>query len=349
MDNLESSPQETESAGVETALLDAMKEHGITDLPARADNTVKSLETSENEDKPAASQAAPGSETTSGEPKAEETPATDNAAPGSIEPPADWSDADKTTFKELDVKGQELLLKRYKDFQGDYTRKTTELADARKFHDELSPILKEFEPQFKYHGINATQAVSALLNAQAMLDRDPTTAIKSLIDMYKVDVKSFQPSDEKFVDPEVATLKKELNDLKGQLNQTTQSTRASQLSQVQKAVEDFKTEKDATGNTKYPYFDKVQDAMARLIQAKEASDLPSAYDKAIRLNDELFGKTIKDREAAALKAREEEVRKQTEEAKKKQEGNIKGRNTPTSPKTPVTVEDNLRAAFNSLR
>ncbi len=293
--------------------------------------------------------STPAPETTSG--KTEEVKTSpEQQAPASKEPPANWSDEDKAAFAKLAPEGQDLLLNRYKDMQADYTQKTQKLSEASKFYDEHSPLLKQYESYVTPRGMTLSQALPLLFNAQAALDNDPKDALKKIAESYGVKV-NFEEKDEKFADPEVAELKKQIQALEGKLNQTVQSTRQSTESQVKNVIESFRNEKDASGNLLYPHFDKLQSEMATIINAAKLAgktlDLKSAYDKALRLDDDLYGATLKERADAALKARDEEARKQAEDAKKKLDGNIKGRNTPDAPKKPVTIEDNLRAAFRT--
>lgn len=297
--------------------------------------------------KTAPASAAPAPETTSGNPEGEKTP--EQQAPASQEPPENWSPELKSDFAKLAPEGQAILLTRYKEMQADYTKKTTENADARKFKEDLDPIFKAYEPLMRTHGLTPDTALKAFFNAQMALDQDPVNFIKTIAEGYKIDLKTLTEANDKFVDPEIADLKKQIQRLEGQLNQTAQTSKVSQESQVKDKIDAFRNERDASGNPKYPYFDKVANDMARIVnlakQSGETIDLATAYDKAIRLDDELFNKTIRDREAAALKARDEEVKRQTEEARKKAEGNIKGRNTPAVSTKPVSIEDNLRAAM----
>lgn len=290
--------------------------------------------------------STPAPETTSGKTETVTKPP-EQQAPASKEPPANWSDEDKAAFAKLAPEGQELLLNRYKDMQADYTQKTQKLSEASKFYDEHSPLLKQYESYVGQRGLTLNQALPLLFNAQAALDNDPKDALKKIAQSYGVKV-TFEDG-EKFADPEIADLKKEIQNLKGQLNQTVQSTRQSNDNQVKTVIDNFRNEKDSSGALLHPHFEKLQNEMATIINAAKLSgttiDLKTAYDKALRLDDELYNTTLKQQADAALKARDEEAKRLAEEARKKQDGNIKGRNTPSEPKKPVTIEDNLRAAF----
>ena len=52
---------------------------------------------------------------------------------------------------------------------------------------------------------------------------------------------------------------------------------------LQRAVQEFKVAKDASGQLLHPHFDEVGPSMDGLLRSGLASDLPSAYDAALRL------------------------------------------------------------------
>jgi hypothetical protein len=323
--------------------------------PTLEDSLREALKAADTEKKTEVAAPAPASETTSGNTEIKtpvETKSSGEQTPDSREPPEHWSDADKTAFKALPTEGQDFLLRREKETTADYTKKTQDIAETRKFREDLEPVFKNNAQQLQMMGASPAQAVELMFNVQRALLTDPANAFKALANSFNFDLKTLLPDakDDKFTDPEVETLKKQIQDLNGKVNMTLQTSQASQEAQVKSTIESFRNEKDATGNPKYPYFDKVQGDMASIISVARQSgkpiDLATAYDKAIRLDDELYTQTLKARDAAAIKAREEEARLQAEKAKKAGEANIKGRNTPTMPKTPVTIEDNLRAAMN---
>lgn len=299
---------------------------------------------------------APASEepTTAVEPKAadapEETPSdgSETVAPSDegLKPLENWSEADKEAFKALDPTGQEFLLRREKEMTADYTAKSTKLADARKFHESFSPVIETYEPVLNHYGMTPEQAFQSLMNAQVALDRNPVEGIKALIAGYKVDPKSIlgEPSD-KFVDPETSALEKKIADLEGKLNRYEQTTQLSKAQQVSDQIETFRTAKDTAGNALYPHFDKVEASMAKIIQSGLAKDLPTAYEKAVRADDELFQQTLKAREAEALKKRDEEARQNTDKAKTLGASNVKGRNVPTGAKKPASLREELEANY----
>lgn len=77
----------------------------------------------------------------------------------------------------------------------------------------------------------------------------------------------------------------------------------------------FQETKDAAGNPLYPHYDTVRNTMAQLLEANVAQDLKSAYDKAIRLHEDIWQAEQAKTQAAAQKAAQEEQAKKVKQAK----------------------------------
>ena len=80
-------------------------------------------------------------------------------------------------------------------------------------------------------------------------------------------------------------------------------------------LQQFQAAKDASGNPLYPHYETVRNTMAQLLDAGAAEDLKSAYDKAIRLHDDIWSAEQQAKQAAAHKAAQEAQAKQVAQAK----------------------------------
>lgn len=80
-------------------------------------------------------------------------------------------------------------------------------------------------------------------------------------------------------------------------------------------LDQFQAAKDASGNALYPHYETVRNTMAQLLEAGAAQDLKSAYEKAIRLHDDIWDKEQAAKHAAAQKAAQEAQAKQVAQAK----------------------------------
>jgi hypothetical protein len=84
---------------------------------------------------------------------------------------------------------------------------------------------------------------------------------------------------------------------------------------TRQTVKQFEEAKDASGNPAYPHFEAVRNTMAQLLEAGLANDLSSAYEKSLRMNDELWKTEQEAKAKASEAARIEEQRKITQTAK----------------------------------
>lgn len=64
-------------------------------------------------------------------------------------------------------------------------------------------------------------------------------------------------------------------------------------------LQQFEAAKDASGNPLYPHYEAVRSDMALLLESGKAPDLKSAYEKAIRMNDDIWTAEQAAKQAAA--------------------------------------------------
>jgi len=223
-------------------------------------------------------------------PQAQPEPIPDQ--PQGIQPPASWSKEDRAVFATLPPNVQELLSRREREMTADYTRKTQEIADIRRFSDEIRPVFEKNQQLIAHAGASPAQVVDQLLGMYGYSQRDPVGYLKWAAQSLNVDLAQLtQPADE-YVDPAFNELRNQLQPLSQQVQSVTQYIQEQQrlqqeqaLQQVQSTIETFASEKDASGQPLRPYFEQVKVAMGRLLQPDAngnalATDLQDAYDKA---------------------------------------------------------------------
>lgn len=234
-----------------------------------------------------------------------------------LEPPTNWPAEQREKFAVLPRETQEWLLNRDKEMVENYTRKTTELAEQRKPVEEITKILEPYKQQMELAGVTPTQAFQRLLAAQRFLETDPSNALKWLAQQYKVDLSSFAPKEEAYVDPDLKALQNEVNSLKSQISQREQQEQQQNSSQVQKQITDFKDARNEDGSLKYPHFDKLGPIMAPLV--RDGKTLAEAYDVAKytlpEVRDHIASEAAKAAQAEALKKAEEQRRAKAKEVK----------------------------------
>ncbi len=108
-------------------------------------------------------------------------------------------------------------------------------------------------------------------------------------------------------------------------------------------LEQFQAAKDGSGNPLYPHYGTVRNTMAQLLESGAAQDLKSAYDKAIRLHDDIWEADQATKQAATLKATQAAQAKQVAQAKA---AAVSPRTTTPGAETPKATKG-IRAAIES--
>ena len=124
--------------------------------------------------------------------------------------------------------------------------------------------------------------VQNLLNAQAILQRNPKEGIEWLKKSYGVDEKQPLPAEEDiYVDPDVRKLKEEIRQLRDQGEQQLRNADNERQRAMFAEISQFKDKVDEKGDLLHPHFQTVQGVMSGLLQSGRASDLESAYEQAV--------------------------------------------------------------------
>ena len=278
---------------------------------------------------------------------------TETPAPEVLEPPARWSAADREKFAKLSREAQEIVLERHREMEADYTRKTMELAEQRKPLDEFAKIFEPYKQQLELAGRTPAQVTQQLLAAQKFLETNPLEGLKWLAQSYNIDLNNLvQPkADETYTDPELKSLRDELNQLKQERQRESQMQKQAEAQAIQKQINDFKDSKDANGQPKYPHFDRVRSLMGPLVA--EGKTLEQAYELASYTLPE-----VRERIASeAAKAAQAEAFKKAEEARKAKAKEVRGATqvirsrgpTDTDTKETGTLRQELERALKEVQ
>ena len=117
---------------------------------------------------------------------------------------------------------------------------------------------------------------------------------------YGVSLESVQTGQIGPVEQYLSPLQEQIRQLQGQFQTWQQAKEQQEQAETMRQIEAFRANA--------PHFEAVRETMAGLLHAGLADDLQSAYDKAVRMNDELFA------EAQQAKAAEAERQRQEAEA-----------------------------------
>lgn len=288
------------------------------------------------------------------EPEAEaaDDEAADDEEVRGVEAPAHWSNDFKDSFNALPPEAREVFLQRYKDMEGDYTRKTQEVADIRRRASALDEVMQPFRDEFARAGLDDIGAVRQLLGAHKFLRESPRQAIAWLAQNYGVSTDALgatEQADDDFADPQVKQLRDQVSQLQGYLHNQAQQQQQAAVADTQLQIDNFAQTTKEDGSLAHPHFDAVRTTMGGLIQSGVAQDMDAAYEMAVYANPELRGSLI-DQQAekvTAAKKQRENVRK----AKRAQQANVRGSGAPAKEGLPSgsSVRDALLHSMKELQ
>jgi len=260
-----------------------------------------------------------------------------------LEAPAHWSAEDRETFNNAPREAQEFVLRRHKEMEADYTRKTQETAEARKRGEQFDDVLAPYRQQFGLQGMDDVGAVRQLFSIYGSLQQNPAETIQWLAQQYGIDLA--QPKQEE-IDPVISQLNQRFSNLESQITQQNQTAAMQAQQQVSAQITGFAQAKDEAGNLKHPHFETVKEQMGRLVGSGIASDLDDAYAKAVRLHPDLT-EQIKTQEQEKKEREAIERKKQAAAKAKKAASGVKS-GTTTGKKAPaeMSLEDEIRSLVN---
>lgn len=211
--------------------------------------------------------------------------------------PTSWKKDYEEHWGKLDPTLQEYIHQR----EADYAKG---VSMYKQNYDQAAPIyeaIQPFMPALQQHNIDPKTWITSLGNAhQTLAMGTPEQKVQMFAKLatdYGVPIQALTGQQ---VDPQFSMMAQELNQLKNQWNQfqTIQQQQEQQLLQAE--VKRFSADK--------PHFEAVRETMAQLLQSGVADGLQAAYDKAIRLHDDIWQQS--QAEAQQAKAAEEAKQRQ---------------------------------------
>lgn len=335
------------------------------------------------EETPAHVESTPPEPTEPVAPPTTETPPATTA----IQPPERWSQADRDTFAKIPAEAQEFVMRRYKEMEGDYTRKTQEFAGFRRDYEPVAQLLAPHMADLRQAGIAPAQLIQNWHAAEValMTGRGPQL-IRDIVNNphYKIDKAALArelgilpparpaagveapPEPEAMhngnapiqLPPEVVSTIQALAAKQNQFDQfltrQQQQQRVEAETRAMSTVTTFRDAKDATGNLAHPHYDELEDDMVMLLQAARASgnepDLKTLYEKAVWANPSTREKVLSAQTAATEAQRVAGEKKARDEARAKAERAARaGRSVSGSPGSSQAAIAAAKADGKSLR
>jgi hypothetical protein len=233
-----------------------------------------------------------------------------DAQPKAVSKPAGpppWMAKKADIWEKLPPEAREERSQRETEIQkgfDDYKAKTAQFAEIQQALAPIRPLLQQ-------SGIeNEAQAVKKLLEWEGSF-RNPQTRIQAfhaLAQQYGIDLTQFAQGSNQGA-PEIPEHLRPVYDQFGQLSQAVNSIQNRLQSAEQERVN---TDLSSFAKDK-PHFEKVRYAMGQLLQAGMAKDLDDAYQRALRLDTEVWQQVQAEEQqkkaADEAKARAEAARK----------------------------------------
>lgn len=225
--------------------------------------------------------------------------------------PSSWKKDYEEQWNTLDPKLAEYIHQREREYSTGVSTYKAEAERARSIQSAIEP----FMPDLQRHNIAPEQWIKNLGSAhQTLALGSPQQKIQMFAQLaqdYGVDLRAFVGQDGApqvpQVDQQTRWMQEQIAQMRGQLTQFTEQRQQQEQAQIQAEIERIRADTD-----KYPHFDTVRETMAGILQSGLAQDLSSAYDKAIRMHDDLWNSQ---QEAQRANAEAERQRAAAEAAK----------------------------------
>jgi hypothetical protein len=270
-----------------------------------------------------------------------------------LQPLEAWQQDWKDKFNARSREAQEFILELNKSMQGDYTRKTQELAEQRKqqerivdeynqYQQALAPISQMMQMQ----GVNPIAKIAQYAAYEQAFAKDPTGTLMQLAKQNGVDLHA-AIEEQPYEDPQLRTQREQLEQTQREFQEyKAQQEQAAQMQQQQaihSQIEQFSQAKDANGQPLRPYFEQVQHEMARQITASrmmgQDMSLDEAYNRATLLSPEVQTQ-IQEQEKATLVAQKQAEAKKAQNAADRITSNSK-----SAPKEDYSLDDIISSAI----
>ena len=212
-------------------------------------------------------------------------------------PPSSWKRDYHDVWQTADPRLQEYAYKREEEMRAGIEP----LRSKAQFADQMNEAIQPYMNTIQGLGIDAPRAVRALMEADHVLRNSPPDQkrayLANLAQSYGINLGEVDPYQQVGpVDPNYYALQNELNSVRGEISNFKQQQEQAENQSLLGEINSFAG--------KAEYFEEVRPDMIKLLQSGVAGTLEEAYEKAIRLNDDVFTQTQQrsQAEAAAQKS-----------------------------------------------
>lgn len=223
-----------------------------------------------------------------GQQKVQAQAAATQQVPAKIQRPTSWKKDYWEHFDKLDPALQKYITQRESEYTSGVSAYKSESEKAKPFYEGVAPYVQEFEKA----GVPIEQAAVTLVRGHMALVSAPmpqrVEMFRTLMRDYGIDPNSLlqaqgqQQATQQPYDPRFDVLSQRLQQQEARWESYTIAQKKAQQAVIDQEIEQFRA--DGT----HPHFDVVNSTMAEILQLGQASTLQQAYDKAVRLHDDIF-------------------------------------------------------------
>jgi len=224
-------------------------------------------------------------------------------------PPKSWKKDYHEVWGTIDPKGREYIVQRENELLGRYS----ELGPKAKLADTISEVAQPYMNTIRGMGIDITRAVKGLLEADNALRTLPPDQRRAYFlqvgRTYGIDLGGAPAQGQQAapVDQNSYAINNQINNLRGELIAFKEAQEQAQQASYLAEINSF--------SQTVEHFEDLRPTMIQLLNAGLATDLKSAYDKALRMNDELFEQAAAAKDAEAQQAQRETANRAAKAAK----------------------------------
>lgn len=220
-------------------------------------------------------------------------------------PPASWKKDYHEAWATADPRIQEYAWQREEQMR----KGVQPLLSKAQYADDMQKVMAPYENTIRGLGMEPTQAVKALMEADHTLrttnGEQRAAYFRQLAQQYGVslDGNSNFPQ----VDQNYSSLQNELIDLRGKLTSWEQQTEAQQNQVLLNEIDQFSQGAE--------HFESVRPTMIQLLQGGVAETLQEAYDKAVRIDDNLYESMVQSQQAEKASKRSADLNRAAKAAR----------------------------------
>lgn len=219
-------------------------------------------------------------------------------------PPASWKKDYHEAWQTADPRLKEYAWKREEEMKAG----VQPLLSKAQFADQMQQAIEPYMQNIRGLGIEAPQAVKALMEADNVLrhgtPQQKQVYFAQLAQQYGINMGDVQIQP---TDPNFYAIQNELAQVRGEVLNWKQQQEATQNQALLQEINQFQT--------KAEYFEEARPTMIQLLNSGVAKDLDDAYQKAIRLDNDLFTKHQQASQGAADAAKREASNRAAKAAK----------------------------------